>query len=173
MYAKRWTISLNAASERSSLNLRNRIQSVTFTPPYTTSRARSKADKLFYVEFVARSSLCSGYTQRQTFIGGAMSQIRAVVVDPSVPGRVAIKSVPAPTPRDSEALVRVEAFSLTLGEVRRTQKADAGWQPGWDIAGVGEKAAADGSGPGAGTRVVALMVDHGWAELAAVPTSCG
>ena len=100
-----------------------------------------------------------------------MSQIRAVVVDPSVPGRVAIKSVPAPTPRDSEALVRVEAFSLNLGEVRRTQKADAGWQPGWDIAGVVEKAAADGSGPGAGTRVVALMVDHGWAELAAVPTS--
>jgi len=99
-----------------------------------------------------------------------MSEMQAVVVDPNVPGRLAIKSVPPPTPKHFEALVRVHAFSLNLGEVRRSQKAEAGWQPGWDIAGVVEKAAEDGTGPKAGTRVVALMVDRGWAELAAVPT---
>lgn len=100
-----------------------------------------------------------------------MSEIRAVVVDPEASGRLSIKSVPAPTPKHSEALVRVAAFSLNLGEVRRTRSADAGWQPGWDIAGTVEQPAVDGSGPPAGTRVVALMPHAGWAEMAAVATN--
>jgi NADPH2:quinone reductase len=100
-----------------------------------------------------------------------MSETRSVVVDPQAPGRLAVKFVPAPIPSPSEAVVRVNAFSLNLGEVRRSQKADAGWRPGWDIAGVVEKAAADGSGPPAGARVVALSVDKGWSELAALPTN--
>jgi NADPH:quinone reductase-like Zn-dependent oxidoreductase len=48
--------------------------------------------------------------------------------------------------------------------------ADAGWRPGWDIAGVVEQAAADGSGPKAGARVVGLVPAGGWSELVPVPT---
>lgn len=100
-----------------------------------------------------------------------MSEMRAVVVDPELPGRLAIKPVPVPQPKPSEALVRVSSFSLNLGEVRRTRSAEAGWRPGWDIAGTVEVAAPDGSGPPAGTRVVGLMSNGGWAEKAAVPTN--
>jgi NADPH2:quinone reductase len=42
---------------------------------------------------------------------------------------------------------------------------------GWDLAGVVEVAAADGSGPGPGTRVAGLVRSGAWAELAAVPAS--
>src|SRR6202008_775002 len=41
---------------------------------------------------------------------------------------------------------------------------------GWDIAGVVERAAADGSGPPEGARVVGLVWTGGWSERAAVPT---
>jgi NADPH:quinone reductase-like Zn-dependent oxidoreductase len=43
---------------------------------------------------------------------------------------------------------------------------------GWDFAGVVEQAAADGSGPAHGTRVVGvnLLAPAAWAELVAVPT---
>jgi NADPH2:quinone reductase len=96
--------------------------------------------------------------------------IRAVVVDPAVEGRLAIKEVPAPSPTPSEALVRVKAISLNLGETRNAlTEAPAGWRPGWDFAGVVEKAAADGSGPKAGTRVVGMMFQGSWAEFLAVP----
>ncbi len=44
-----------------------------------------------------------------------------------------------------------------------------GWRPGQDIAGIVVQAAADGSGPKAGTRVVALTDNAGWAQRAAVP----
>lgn len=41
--------------------------------------------------------------------------------------------------------------------------------PGWDLSGVVEQPAADGSGPEAGTRVVGYLPAGAWAELAAVP----
>ena len=76
-----------------------------------------------------------------------MEQIRAVVVDTNAEERLVVQNVPAPSPSPSEALVRVAAISLNLGEVRRSMTADTGWRPGWDLAGTVEKAAADGSGP--------------------------
>jgi len=101
-----------------------------------------------------------------------MDQIRAVVVDPNVEGRLAIRQVEAPTPRPTEALVRVKAISLNLGEVRRSlTMAEAGFRPGWDLAGVVERAAQEGLGPPAGTRVVGFLPAGAWAELAAVPTN--
>ncbi len=100
-----------------------------------------------------------------------MSSIRAIVVDPSVTGRLAIKEVPAPQARSAEALVRVEAISLNRGETRRAMEAEAGWRPGWDLAGTVIEPATDGSGPRAGSRVVGLVDTGAWAEQVAVHTS--
>jgi NADPH:quinone reductase-like Zn-dependent oxidoreductase len=44
------------------------------------------------------------------------------------------------------------------------------WRPGWDIGGEVITAAADGSGPAAGTRGVGLVRSGAWAEQVAVPT---
>lgn len=100
-----------------------------------------------------------------------MSDNRAVVVDPEAPSRLVIRSVPDPTPDRSEAVVCVRAISLNRGEVRRSGMAAAGWRPGWDLAGVIERAAADGSGPRVGTRVVGLVLEGAWAEHVAVQTT--
>ena len=99
-----------------------------------------------------------------------MSANRAVVVDPEAPGRLVIKPVPEPISDRGEAIVAVRALSLNRGEVRRSTMADAGWRPGWDLAGHVEKAAADGSGPKVGTRVVGLLPEGAWAERVVVPT---
>src|SRR5579871_1661441 len=100
-----------------------------------------------------------------------MNENRAVVVDPAAPGRLVIQAVPAPNPTASEAIVRVAAVSLNRGEVRRAMNADKGWRPGWDLAGVVTQAAADGTGPKAGARVVGFMRSGAWAEQVAVPTN--
>ena len=76
-------------------------------------------------------------------------QVRAVVVDPGAPAKLAIKPVELRDPDRDEVAVRVSAISLNRGETRRAlQQADPGWRPGWDFVGVTETAAADGSGPG-------------------------
>lgn len=94
----------------------------------------------------------------------------AIVNTRSAPGGVAIAEAPEPEPRDNEALVAVHAFSLNRGELRLIETRPEGWRPGQDIAGVVLKAAADGVGPKAGTRVVGLCDWHGWAQRAAVPS---
>lgn len=95
---------------------------------------------------------------------------RAVVVDPEAPGRLVIRPVGEPVTDRGEALVRVRAISLNRGEVRRAGMAAAGWRPGWDLAGQVERAAADGSGPRAGARVVGLLTEGAWAEQVPVPS---
>jgi NADPH2:quinone reductase len=69
----------------------------------------------------------------------------------------------------NEALVRVEAFSVNRGETFLLEKPPDGWRPGKDIAGVVVRAAADGSGPAAGRRVVGHPPAAGWAEYVSVP----
>src|SRR3990170_2504684 len=97
--------------------------------------------------------------------------MRAVVVDAGHPERLTLQEVALPSPALGEALVRVAAFSLNLGEVRGSMSVATGARPGWDLAGTVESAAADGSGPAVGTRVVGLMTNSGaWAEVVAVPT---
>jgi len=93
----------------------------------------------------------------------------AIVNTPSGPEPVAIREVAEPELRPDEALVAVHAFSLNRGELRLFQVRPEGWRPGQDIAGVVLRAAANGEGPPAGIRVVALCDWEGWAERAAVP----
>ncbi|WP_329182304.1 zinc-binding dehydrogenase [Streptomyces sp. NBC_01477] len=77
-----------------------------------------------------------------------------------------------PRPGPAQALVKVEAFSVNRGEVFRLHGAlpGVGLRPGKDIAGLVVQAAADGSGPRAGQRVVGHPPGGGWAEYAAVDT---
>jgi len=96
--------------------------------------------------------------------------MRAVIVDHSAPGGLVLAEVPEPILLPSEALVRVAAFSINLGEVRRAKNAENGWRPGWDLAGTVERPAADGSGPPPGAPVVGMRDFGAWAEFAAVST---
>ena len=97
--------------------------------------------------------------------------MRAVVVDPEAKARLSVADVEEPEPGPSEALVRVAAISLNRGEVRRAEAAEPGFRPGWDLAGKVERAAADGTEPQEGSRVVGFLASGAWAELAAVPTN--
>jgi NADPH2:quinone reductase len=81
-----------------------------------------------------------------------------------------LTEVSDPRPAPSEALVAVKAFSLNRGEVKRLPSHPEGTIAGWDLAGVVERQAADGTGPAEGTRVVGLVNTGAWAERAAVPT---
>jgi NADPH2:quinone reductase len=93
----------------------------------------------------------------------------AVVNTPGGKVPVEIREVPEPHPAGNEAIVKVRAFSLNRGELRLFQARPEGWRPGQDISGVIVQPAANGSGPKAGERVVALTDNAGWAERAAVP----
>ena len=92
----------------------------------------------------------------------------AIVNTPNGKDPVEIREVAEPQPAPNEAVVEVRAFSLNRGELRLFQIRPEGWRPGQDIGGVVIRSAANGSGPEAGTRVVALTDNAGWAERAAV-----
>jgi NADPH:quinone reductase len=84
---------------------------------------------------------------------------------------VALADVGEPVPESDQAVVRVQAFSVNRGETFLLEKPPVGWRPGKDVAGLVVKAAADGSGPAEGTRVVGHPPAAGWAEYVAVPVS--
>lgn len=99
--------------------------------------------------------------------------MQAIVVDPQAPVRLGFQTVEAPLPQANEAVIRVKAISLNRGEVVYLVQGTAGTRLGWDLAGVVEQAAADGSGPAQGTRVVgvSMVPPRAWAEQVAVPTN--
>jgi NADPH:quinone reductase-like Zn-dependent oxidoreductase len=100
-----------------------------------------------------------------------LAEMDALVCADDAPLRLALRPVPEPSPLPHEAVVAVRAASLNRGELRRLESAPAGWRPGWDLAGVVVAAAADGSGPPVGARVVGLLRAGAWAQRVAVPTA--
>jgi NADPH:quinone reductase-like Zn-dependent oxidoreductase len=67
--------------------------------------------------------------------------------------------------------VAVEAFSVNRGETLLLEQPAHRWRPGKNVAGTVVVAAADGTGPAVGTRVVGHAPARGWAERAAVPAA--
>jgi len=84
--------------------------------------------------------------------------VRALVVDPSAPAAVRLAEVPDPVPGPGQVLVDVSHASLNYGDLNdaRSGRVPVGAVLGSDAAGVVVQAAADGTGPAVGARVVAL-----------------
>ena len=97
--------------------------------------------------------------------------MKAVVANSDVRGSLEIREVAEPVADSNEAVIAVTAFSLNRGELRRAEAAPVGMRIGWDLAGVVERPAANGSGPTKGQRVVGFSRSmQGWAERVALPT---
>jgi NADPH:quinone reductase len=90
---------------------------------------------------------------------------------PDGDGQVRQSDVDEVSPAAGEAVIEVEAFSVNRGETFLLENPPDGWRPGKDIAGRVVRAAADGTGPRLGTRVVGHPPSRGWAERAAAPAS--
>ena len=97
--------------------------------------------------------------------------MRGLVIDLDAQWRLAQQELEPPKPTSEQALVAVATSSVNRGELSLLKVRPAGWRPGQDIAGVVVEAAADGSGPVAGSRVVGLVEQGGWSQQVAVPTS--
>jgi len=84
--------------------------------------------------------------------------MRAVIADPSAPAALRLAEVPEPAPGPSQVLIDVRHASLNYGDLNdaRSGRVPPGAVLGSDVAGVVARAAADGSGPAVGARVVAL-----------------
>jgi NADPH:quinone reductase len=97
--------------------------------------------------------------------------MQALVVDPDVPARLRLGDAPDPVPGPDQALISVWHSSLNAAELYFAGISDPGAVLGFDAAGVVVAAAADGSGPAVGARVVSFGGRGGWAELRAVDTA--
>ncbi len=99
-----------------------------------------------------------------------MQQI--VVTKASGEPRLISRDADEPVPQANEIVVDVRSISLNRGEVSRAFfRAEDGWTPGWDFAGIVVRGAADGSGPRSGERVVGFKDDGAWAERVTVRSS--
>lgn len=97
--------------------------------------------------------------------------MRAVIYDPQARANLRLADVDEPAAAESEAVIQVRATALNFGEVHFIDRMRTpGEVPGWDAAGVVVQAAADGSGPPVGSRVVGFHGAGGWAQRRTVPT---
>jgi NADPH:quinone reductase-like Zn-dependent oxidoreductase len=93
--------------------------------------------------------------------------MRALISTPKASAPVELRDgLAEPTPAPDEAVIAVRAAGINRGELRLLATRDQ-WGPGQDVAGEVVRAAADGSGPPVGARVVALVDMGGWAERVA------
>lgn len=96
--------------------------------------------------------------------------MKAVVANPGQADWIKIGEAPEPTPDSNQAVIRVTTFSVNRGEINRAKAATDAMRVGWDVVGIVEAAATDGSGPKLGARVVGFSRPmHGWAERVALP----
>jgi NADPH2:quinone reductase len=100
-----------------------------------------------------------------------MDKIRAIITDPALKERFTIREVEPPGLTSNQARIQVKATSLNRGEVMRAFRQPEVLRLGWDLAGIVDQPAQDGSGPKAGARVVGLLSTGAWAEQVAVPTN--
>ena len=97
--------------------------------------------------------------------------MRRLVSSPDAVGNLTFQDTEVPTPKANECLIRVKAFSMNRGELKRSQNNPLGTPIGWDVVGVVEQTAQDGSDPPTGTKIVALSIrSEGWAEYVAIST---
>lgn len=94
----------------------------------------------------------------------------ALVADPATPAGLRQARVPVPRPRPDQALVEVRHVAANFGELRYLAHREPGSALGFDAAGVVVEAAADGTGPAAGARVVAFG-PGAWAQWGAFATA--
>ena len=95
--------------------------------------------------------------------------MRALIVDPDIESKLRLGEAPEPEVRADQALVEVQHIALNYGDLNGARTRPSGFVPGWDASGVVLQAAANGSGPVVGARVVTTMgTQGGWAERRAV-----
>ncbi|MGZ8637561.1 MAG: hypothetical protein ACXWX2_11410, partial [Actinomycetota bacterium] len=73
--------------------------------------------------------------------------VKALVAAPGAAGGIELRDVSGPEPAHDRAVVAIRAVSLNRGECGMLRTAEDGWRPGWDLAGVVETPAGDGTGP--------------------------
>jgi NADPH:quinone reductase len=96
--------------------------------------------------------------------------MRALIPTGQAGGLVAIGEAEFPEPDPHQALIRVSAFSLNRADYLYLAAPGTSFRPGIDAAGVIERPAADGSGPGEGSRVV-MHIPQGGAAAEYVTAS--
>lgn len=92
------------------------------------------------------------------------------VTDPRAPGGLDRRELPEPEAGDHDVLIDVRAYAVNRGELTLLEQRADGWLPGQDLAGVVARAAADGTGPREGARVVGPADGGAWSQRVAVPS---
>ncbi|MBI2203633.1 MAG: zinc-binding dehydrogenase [Candidatus Rokubacteria bacterium] len=92
------------------------------------------------------------------------------VTDPNAEGGLDLRELPEPTPAAGDVVIEVRAYAVNRGELHLLQMRPNGWTPGQDVAGVVVQAAADGTGPKAGARIVGAADGGGWSQRVNVPS---
>src|ERR1700755_1831820 len=90
--------------------------------------------------------------------------------DPQAQYGLARRELPDPEPGHHDVLVAVRAYAVNRGELSLLEQRADGWLPRQDVAGGVGRAAADGSGPAEGTRVVGIADGGGWSQLVPIPS---